>query len=334
MSRPRALVSAARGIGDILRITPLVRVCARLGFEVDVLIASDYPAVVPLLERDADIRRLFHVASAWRGGGVPIAAGIAGERYDVATFTYWSQVFRPQVRAARMLAFPQAEWLRNGDSSCVRAIARQLGWSAPLPAPFAHPSSRVFELAAGTVALHPGCKPDWPWKKWHGFDALAAALPHVAIVGADGDRDNTGTYFGRAFAWPPHARDFTGALDLADTAALISQCAALVANDSGLMHLGVALGVPTFGIFGITSPAREAMDAPNMAVVTKGLACERRCRAGAWGRRDCEHHLQCLRSLTASEVLERLQAGLAGDQPAHAGIAIADVSAGADTWTR
>ena len=333
MSRPRALVSAARGIGDILRITPLVRVCAQLGFDVDVLIASDYPAVGRLLESDADIRRLFHVASAWHAGGIPIVAGIAGERYDIATFTYWSQVFRPQVRATRMLAFPQAEWLRNGDTACVRALARQLGWAGPLPAPFAHPSHRIFDVAPGTIALHPGCKPDWPWKKWHGFDALAAALPHVAIVGGDSDRDNTGTYFGCPFAWPPHARDFTGALDLADTAALISQCAALVANDSGLMHLGVALGVPTFGIFGITSPAREAMDAPNMAVVTKGLPCERRCRAGAWGRRDCEHHLLCLRSLTAADVLERLQAGLTDHGPRQAEIGMRNVCAGADPWT-
>ena len=42
---PRALVSAARGIGDILRVTPLIRVCARLGYDVDVLIASDYAPV-------------------------------------------------------------------------------------------------------------------------------------------------------------------------------------------------------------------------------------------------------------------------------------------------
>ena len=328
MSRPRALVSAARGIGDILRVTPLVRVCARLGYDVDLLVASDYAAAARLLEGDADIRRLFHVASAWRGGGTPAVEGLGTESYDVATFTYWSGVFRPQVRAARVLAFPQAEWLRDGDTACVRAIARQLGWHGTLPWPFAHPSARAFDLAPGTVALHPGCKPDWPWKKWHGFDALAAALPHVVIVGADGDRDNDGTYFDRRFRWPLHVRDFTGALDLGDTAALVARCAALVANDSGLMHLGVALGVPTVGIFGITSPAREAMDAPNMTVVTKGLACEPRCRAGAWGRRDCEHHLQCLRTLTADEVLERLEATIgAAAQPAAA------VGTGAELWT-
>jgi ADP-heptose:LPS heptosyltransferase len=301
----RALVSAARGIGDILRVTPLIRVCARLGYEVDVLVASDYADVVSLIEHDRDIRRLFHVPSEWRGGASRIG-DLAAERYDVATFTYWSQTWRSQVRAARVLAFGQAEWLRDGDTACVRAMARQLGWNEPLPPPFAHPSTTHFDVAPGTVALHPGCKPDWPWKKWHGFDELAARLPRVVVIGSDSDRCTDGTYFRRRFEWPSHVLDLTGQLSLSDTAAVLSKCAALVANDSGLMHLGVALGIPTFGIFGITSPAREAMAARNMTVITKGLACEPACRLGAWGRRDCEHHLRCLRTLTADDVLGRL----------------------------
>jgi ADP-heptose:LPS heptosyltransferase len=251
---------------------------------------------------------VFHAASPWRGGANPVVPGLDRERYDVATFTYWSRPLRPQVRAARVLAFQQAEWLRDGDTASVRAIARQLGWSAALPPPFAVPSSRCFDLAPGTVVLHPGCKPDWPWKKWHGFDELARLIPHVALVGGPGDLDNTRTYFRRPFVWPANVQNFIGVLDLPDTAALIAQSAALVANDSGLMHLGVALGVPTFGIFGITSPAREAMPAANMLVVSKGLSCEAACRQGPWGRRDCEHHLKCLRTLTAEEVACRLDA--------------------------
>lgn len=310
MSRPRALVSAARGIGDILRVTPLVRVCARLGHEVDLLIASDYPEVVRLFEGDRDVRRVFHVASPWRGGSMGTVDGLSAERYDVATFTFWSQALRPHVHAGRAYAFARAQWLTEGDLACVRAVARELGWSAPLPPPFAHPSARRFDVEPGTVALHAGCKPDWPWKKWHGFDDLANRLSKVVIVGAASDECTDGTYFRRPFAWPSHARNFTGQLDLPDTAALLARCAALVANDSGLMHLGVALGIPTFGVFGITSPAREAFDAPHMTVVTKGLPCEAACRRAPWGRRDCEHHLRCLRTLTADDVLHRLTAAV------------------------
>jgi ADP-heptose:LPS heptosyltransferase len=305
MSR-RALVSAARGIGDILRVTPLVRVCTRLGYEVDLLIASDYADVIRLLEPDADVRRVFHVASQWRGGSMNAVDGLASERYDVAIFTFWSQTLRSQVRAARAYAFAREQWLRDGDTACVRAIARELGWTGPLPPPFAHASARVFDLEPGTIALHPGCKPDWPWKKWHGFDELASRLPSVVLVGAASDADTDGTYFHRPFAWPSHARNFIGQLDLPDTAALLEQSAALVANDSGLMHLGVALGIPTFGVFGITSPQREAMHAASLTVVTKSLPCEPACRRAPWGRRDCEHHLRCLKTLTADDVLGRV----------------------------
>jgi hypothetical protein len=281
-------------------------VCMRLGYDVDLLLAPDYPGVADLLEGVDGVRRVYLLPGPWSGDGPTRTDGLEREVYDVATFTTWSLPFQRLVRARRTLAFEQVHWMREGDTASIRRIARALGWSGPLPPPFASPSSRRFGMPTGTVALHPGCKPDWPWKKWHGFEDLARRLPHVALVGSPDDAANERTYFGRQFVWPSHVHDFVGGLSLADTAALIAECAALVANDSGLMHLGVALGVPTFGIFGITSPEREAIDAPNMMAVTKGLPCEPACRRGAWGRRDCEHHLKCLRTLSADEVYARL----------------------------
>ena len=126
------------------------------------------------------------------------------------------------------------------------------------------------------------------------FDQLARKFPHVVIVGADEDLRTEGTYFRREFVWPEHVQNFIGKLNLPDTAALLRACAALVSNDSGLMQLGVALGVPTFGIFGITSPAREAMRSKYFHAITKGLPCETACHAGKWGRRDCERHLEII----------------------------------------
>jgi 2-polyprenyl-3-methyl-5-hydroxy-6-metoxy-1,4-benzoquinol methylase len=299
---PRALVSAALGIGDILRITPLIRVAHTLGYEVDLLLATDYADVVTLLDRAPEISRIFHLPSARRGEGAPVLAGLDIANYDVACFTTWSASLRNRVRARRSLAFDRARWLAEGDSRSVERIARELGWAGEMPAPFALPSSRRFDLSAGTIAIHPGCKAEWPWKKWHGFDALAAKFPSVVIVGTEEDLCADGTYFGREFSWPAHVQNFVGKLDLPDTAALLGECAALIANDSGLMQLGVALGVPTFGIFGITSPAREAIHSKHFHPITKGLPCEAACRKGAWGRRDCHHHLECLKSLTAEDV--------------------------------
>lgn len=307
MSGRSALVTVARGVGDIVRITPLVRACARLGYDVDVLVAPDYADAASLLRGAPEVRRLYVLPSPWNGSGGTDVAGLGERVYEVAVYTVWTDIYRARVRARRVVSFDRSTWLAHGDSTCVEAAARELGWSGPLPRPFVVPSGRRFGLPPGTVALHPGCKPDWPWKKWHGFDALAARLPHVAILGTRGDLDNRHTYFAREFAWPPHARSFVGALDLADTAALLRECAALVSNDSGLMHVAAALGIPTYGIFGITSPAREALPVANMIPVAKGLPCEPTCRRGPWGRRDCERHLECLRTLSADDVLARME---------------------------
>ena len=227
--------------------------------------------------------------------------------YDVAVLTSLASALASHVPAQRRFVFDREHWLRAGDAACAERIARDLGWRDPMPPPFAMASARRFDLRPGTVVLHPGCKPNWQWKRWHGFAELAATLPRVAIVGTAEDRTNASTYFRAQHAWPAHATDYTGALSLPDTAALIAQAAALVSNDSGLMHLGVAVGTPTFGIFGITNPAREIIPAPHMHVISKGLQCEPACRAQPQGRHDCVHHLQCLKELTVDEIVGRLR---------------------------
>lgn len=305
--RPAALVSAALGVGDILRVTPLIRALDRLGYRVDVLLAPDYPETLELLRGAPEIARLLHYPEFRSNRGAQPLPELANARYEVAAFTHWSAPFSSWIQSKASHAFTQAEWLAEGDIACVRKIAGALGWQGALPEPFAMTSGRDFALPPGTVALHPGCKPDWPWKKWHGFDGLARLLPSVAIIGSPQDRDNSATYFKHPFEWPDHARNFVGELGLADTAALIRQCAALVSNDSGLMHLGVALGVPSFGVFGITSPQRETIPSRFMIPLTKGLPCEPACRREPWGRRDCARHLECLKTLSPEEVLARIQ---------------------------
>jgi ADP-heptose:LPS heptosyltransferase/SAM-dependent methyltransferase len=311
--RRRALICAAQGIGDILRVTPLIRVAHRLGFEVDVLLATDYPEVAQLFQGAPEIHQLIQVPSIRGGSGLAAHCGLQtlpGEigrtEYEIAAFTTWSAPMSNLIRSRRVFAFDQARWLAEGDSRSVDRIARDMGWEGRLPDPFAIASARQFNLPPGTVALHPGCKAEWPWKKWHGFDELARRLESVVIVGTQEDLNTNGTYFQREFHWPEHALNFVGKLTLVDTAALLRQCAGLISNDSGLMHLATVLDVPAFGIFGITSPEREGIRLANFHPITKCLPCEAACHAGSWGRRDCEHHLRCLKTLTADDVMQKV----------------------------
>jgi heptosyltransferase-2 len=101
-----------------------------------------------------------------------------------------------------------------------------------------------------------------------------------------------------------------GELSLGGTAAVLARCRAFVSNDSGLMHVGAAVGAPTLGLFGSTNPA---------------WTCPRGERAGAlWERVPCApcyrraclpgRGYACLRALSVSRVLSELSALLSGQR--------------------
>jgi len=76
-------------------------------------------------------------------------------------------------------------------------------------------------------------------------------------------------------------------LRLAEVARRIAACTCFLANDSGLMHLAAAVGVPTVGLFGPTDPARTAPRG-NIALQAKGVAC-----APCWPLRGVGHRPPC-----------------------------------------
>lgn len=86
MGCPAALVSAGSGIGDILRVTPLIRVFARLGYQVDVVLAPDYLEAVTLLEGAPEIRNIFYLPSPWCRERQRRLEGLDQEVYARETF--------------------------------------------------------------------------------------------------------------------------------------------------------------------------------------------------------------------------------------------------------
>ena len=55
------------------------------------------------------------------------------------------------------------------------------------------------------------------------------------------------------------------------TAALLSQCACCIANDSGIMHMAACMGVPTAGIFGPTDEKRNGPYGEKNLVIRKPM---------------------------------------------------------------
>jgi heptosyltransferase II len=103
------------------------------------------------------------------------------------------------------------------------------------------------------------------------------------------------------------ARDLTGR-DLRDTILALSSATIAVSNDSGLLHVAAAVGTPSIGIFGPTSPWHWAPLNPLAATLeTKSeLAC-RPCHKPVCRLR---HH-RCMGEITTEEVLAASRRALA-----------------------
>jgi ADP-heptose:LPS heptosyltransferase len=120
----------------------------------------------------------------------------------------------------------------------------------------------------GGPVLAVGPTANWRAKTWRpeNFAALIERLTatdgilpgaRVAVFGRDDERPMALRLIGDI----PQERciDLVGKLDLLTAYACLARCGFYVGNDSGLMHLAAASGVPTLGLFG---PTQESLYAP------------------------------------------------------------------------
>lgn len=119
--------------------------------------------------------------------------------------------------------------------------------------------TKIGDAGERAVALHLGCGPGMDFKRWpidrfiQLAERIAIAMGPVTFIltGTSTEhpliREFTKLYRGRA-------ADAADAGSISHTAAILQRTLLLVSNDTGVMHLGAALGVPTVGLFGPTSP--------------------------------------------------------------------------------
>ncbi|SDG41322.1 glycosyltransferase family 9 protein [Roseospirillum parvum] len=154
----------------------------------------------------------------------------------------------------------------------VRHIARLLGSPESPPAPrlWATPEDRAEaarRLPEGPL-LALGPTANWPAKVWPAerFAELARRLTGsagplpgapVAVFGGPGEEAQAAPLLAALEGLP--VVDLVGRVDLTLAGACLGRAALYVGNDSALMHLAAAAGVPTLGLFG---PTREVFYGP------------------------------------------------------------------------
>jgi heptosyltransferase II len=97
----------------------------------------------------------------------------------------------------------------------------------------------------------------------------------------------------------PYMRDLTGP-DLRNAILALAAAAVAVSNDSGLLHVAAAIGTPSIGIFGPTSPWHWAPLNPLAAVIE--TRTELPCRPCHKPTCRLVHH-RCMRDIPAADVM-------------------------------
>ena len=341
----RVLIIRLSSLGDILLTTPIVRLIrqhcpqARIDFVMKAAyrdLLREHPCVDRLL--------LVHDAQTLR----QTLYSLRQTRYDVVLDlqrTLRSRLLYMGSSARYKLAYNKRTLRRallvHLGWNTLRALTpvpelyatplRHLGIEAPLPrlemflAPGSQETLRAYVarlLPEGCdrpwLAVAPGAS--WPTKRWpvERFASVAqeVAYTHQAAVVILGSADDTPLARQLCQRLSVPVVDCTGQFTLMQTAALLQQCRMLVSNDSGLMHMAVALQVPVVAIFGPT--VEEFGFYPFRAraqVVSTALSC-RPCSTK--GSRRCPRgHHQCMQHVTCAQVASVVHALWQGEGGWH-----------------
>jgi heptosyltransferase-2 len=239
--------------------------------------------------------RTWKAAIAPALAGIPERVGFFGEaRFGLINRMRWGEKALPRfIDKNAALALPEGaalppEWpvpqlvVPSGDASRWRQ-ANGLG------------TGLAVALAPGSVGAS---------KRWTYYPEAARLLTErgldVWVVGGPGEKALAQEIVATGGA---RVRDLTGS-DLRNGILAMAAACVAISNDSGLMHIAAAIGTPTMGIFGPTSPYHWApLNGLAATVQTKTTVPCQPCHRPVCTMND---H-RCMRDIPALDVVETVQ---------------------------
>lgn len=279
--------------------------------DVDAVIPADLPhGVLNLKKRYVlakSLRGQFDVAiilpNSWKSALIPFWAGIPIRRGWLGEARYFllNQIFKNPKRFERLA--DRFAWLSEFPERSVAASSSASRLSPDAAVRAALLTRFNLSQKQPILALCPGAA-FGSAKRWptHHFRTLSDQLIsqgwQIWIFGTQNEKVLALEIAGHWGVDHPQVHIFSGLLSLAETNDLLSVAQCVISNDSGLMHVAAALGRPTLGLYGSTSPTYT----PPLGEFTKILINPVDCQPCF--KRECPlGHLACLEGLLPMRVL-------------------------------
>jgi heptosyltransferase-2 len=337
VKHPRSLIIAPQWIGDAVMTEPLLR---RLHMRGEILTVGALPWVAPVYRVMPQVERVLelpflHGGTQWAERkslarqlrGQFDAAYVCPNSIKSALVPWWAGI------AVRTGYHGEGRWLMlnrrlanppPGARSPMVAFYSALSGEADLSAdrPVLHLAAPVvnavlsqLKLQRGTYyVLAPGSEygsaKRWPASH---YAALARQLNARSILlGSSRERALCADIARAADGGQGRqCLDWSGRTTLDQALALLAGARALISNDSGLMHVAAALGLPQVALFGSSSPLHTpplnsratVLWLKNDANYLPALDC-----APCYARECPLGHTRCLVDIQPAQVLQRLQA--------------------------
>ncbi len=289
----RSLVIAPQWIGDAVMTEPLLR---RLHARGEVLTVGALPWVAPVYRAMPQVAEVIefpfaHGGLQWQARR-QLARTLRG-RFDVAyvcpnslksaLLPWWAGIakrvgYRGEARLGllthRLPNPPKGE--RPPMVAFYSALSGEAGVAGDRPAlqldaPAVDTALQALGLQRqGYYVFAPGAEygPAKRWPAQH-FAALAQQLPLPVVLLGSGKEAALCAEIAQTVhaARPGHCLDWAGRTSLDQALAAIAGAQAMVSNDSGLMHVAAAFGVPQVALFGSSSPLHTPPLSPKAQVI-------------------------------------------------------------------
>jgi heptosyltransferase I len=190
---------------------------------------------------------------------------------------------------------------------------RTLRWDIPIPDQAKLFAERNLPSATPVLVINP-CS-SVRWKNWHveGYAALSdyAAQRYQMHVVLTGGPSQVEMHFGAHILERCTIKplNLIGGTTLKELLAVLQRASALIAPDTGPVHMATAVGIPVIGLYATSNPLRTGPYLSQQWVVNKypdSLKAESRLSVeeATWGKR--VRNLQAMNRISISDVTEKL----------------------------